>query len=340
MSTHPNRYTRRVVHTIALACKEAERLDHAVVGPEHVLLALLREEHGAASDVLRELRVSLSHFYRLLCASAPSGGARTNGKRELTPEARHAVELARDEARRLGHVYVGTEHVLLGVLHEFQQHGQNSTTWALERAGITLDAARAQVQQLRASGRQFDNSLPDRETVRSFRAQVAPRRGFPYQQREAPPSVPKMFSPQARAVLVAAHAGARSAHQEAIGPQHIMLALLEQRDGIPARVLTGLGGDLARLSAALLGHAGHRSQLAPDTLELTSHARFLVERALDEARRLGHNHVMPAHLLLALTHERDGVVMTVLSRAGLDPRHVYARTHAALREAPSTARNG
>src|SRR5262249_38037197 len=163
---------------------------------------------------------------------------------------------------------------------------------------------------------QFDNSLPDRETVRSFRAQVAPRHGFPYQQREAPPSTPGMFSPQARAVLVAAHAGARSAHQEAIGPQHIMLALLEQRDDIPARVLTGLGGDVARLRAALLGHAGHRAHVAPEAPELTQHARSLVERALDEARRLDHRQVLPAHLLLALTHERGGVAMGVLSRAG------------------------
>ena len=328
MSRRPHRYTRRVVQSIALAQKEAERLDHEHVGPEHLLLALLHEESGGATKVLRSLDINVWHLQRLAGSSAMRGAPETLGKHELNSQARRVMELAEEEARRLGHAYIGTEHVLLGLLRE----GQSMAQMALRRVGISLEHARAQVQRLWASGPQFDNSLPDRETARSFRAQVAPRAGFPYQRADTPPTSPDTFSDAARGVLAAAHAAAQRAHQNAIGTEHLLLALLERRDGPPARVLVSLGGDLARLRAALEALAGHRAQPAPDALGLTPHARAVIERSVEEARRLRHARVLPAHLLLGLARDHDGVAVAALRRAGLDPARVHTRMVAALRE--------
>lgn len=325
MSPRPHPYTRRVVRLVDLARKESSRLEHKHIGPEHLLLALLREEGGAAALVLHDLHVNVGHLHRMACSVLTRSTAHPVSASELTPVARRAIDLAEEEARRLGHGFIGSEHVLLGLLRA----DQGAAAWVLQHAGVTLDATRARVQQIQTSGRRFDNSLADRDTARTFRTQVAPRAGYPYQPSEAAPLTPGSFSPAARIILSAARTAAQRRQQTAIGPEHVLLALLERRDDIPARVLTSLGADLARLRAALGCAAGRGGTMPAVAPALTSHARAVVETAANEAR-LRQTQVLPAHFLLALAHEREGVAIAALRGAGLEPERVYARTSAAL----------
>jgi ATP-dependent Clp protease ATP-binding subunit ClpA len=193
-----------------------------------------------------------------------------------------------------------------------------------------LDQARAETQNLRTSGHRIDDALPDRETARSLRARVAPRIGYPYRPREAPAAAPDTFTPAARAVLVEASAHACHGNHDSIGAEHLLRAVLHDRTDRPARILASMGAEIGRLCAVLDALAGHSARLAQGEMSLTPHARAIVSRAVDEARRLHHPQVRPEHFLLSLTHDRAGLAIAALRRLGLDPARVYAHTRAAI----------
>jgi ATP-dependent Clp protease ATP-binding subunit ClpA len=335
VSPRPHPYTRRVVGILDLARKEAERLNCAYTGPEHLLLALLREQGGGGLLALRGMKVSLDRLYRMICMCSTRMAPGAETAEQLTAPARRAMALAEEEARQLGHGYIGTEHVLLGVLRA--QWGP--IAMVLRDAGVTLEAMRAQVRALAASDQHLDNSLAGRDAARTFRARVTPRPGYPYQPGAAPTPKLDAFAPEARAVLAAAHTAAWRANRAAIAPEHLLLALLEPADGVPARALTSLGGDPARLRAALGARAARGAVGAgagAETLPLAPRTKALVERALMEARREHAGAVAPGHLLRALAGEREGVAVAALRQAGLDPARVAARTREAQREDAAT----
>src|SRR5262249_41845843 len=117
-------FTERVRKVLALAREEATDLHHEYVGTEHILLGVIREGHGTANDVIsnfgvngRELR---SRVVDVVKAGPEAGGAQRSPRPDLpyTSRAKKTLELAMSESRGLHHNYVGTEHLLLGLLHE------------------------------------------------------------------------------------------------------------------------------------------------------------------------------------------------------------------------------
>lgn len=116
MANKMERFTQRARRVLSLAQEEAERFQHNYIGTEHLLLGLIREEGGVAGRVLRELGLTQrsveEQVERMTRATPRSGG----GQPELSPGTKRVLELAVDEARRMGHHYIGTEHLLLGLV--------------------------------------------------------------------------------------------------------------------------------------------------------------------------------------------------------------------------------
>jgi ATP-dependent Clp protease ATP-binding subunit ClpC len=138
------RFTERARRVIILAQEEAKRLNHSAVGTEHILLGIIREGEGVASKVLESLNINPERV-RAEIESAIGRGERTPYEEvAFTPRAKKVLELALDEARRLGHNYIGTEHLLLGLIRE----GEGVAARVLESMGADLERVRSQVVYL------------------------------------------------------------------------------------------------------------------------------------------------------------------------------------------------
>jgi len=114
-----DRFTERVKKVLFLARDEAGRLQHDYIGTEHFLLGIVREGEGIAAKVLQNLGLSFEQIQQAIEKMvAPSGGTLTIGEIPFTPRAKRVLELSVEEARLLGHNYIGTEHLLLGLIRE------------------------------------------------------------------------------------------------------------------------------------------------------------------------------------------------------------------------------
>ena len=118
MANKLDRFTQRARRVLAFAQEEAERLNHSYIGTEHLLLGLLREETGVAGKVLRDLNVSSERVTELVERITGPGRRTPFSKIDLTPRTKRVIELAVEEARRLGQHYIGTEHLLLGLVRQ------------------------------------------------------------------------------------------------------------------------------------------------------------------------------------------------------------------------------
>ncbi|MEZ4682147.1 MAG: ATP-dependent Clp protease ATP-binding subunit [Caldilineaceae bacterium] len=140
MSDKLDRFTKRARRVLTLAQEEALRLNHNYIGTEHLLLGLVREENGVAVKVLRELGVEPGQVIRAVERTVGRGERAPFGKPTLAPRTKRVIELAVDEARLMGHHYIGTEHLLLGLVRE----GEGIAVNVLRGLGINLDRVRTQ----------------------------------------------------------------------------------------------------------------------------------------------------------------------------------------------------
>lgn len=146
---HPNaRFTERARKVLTLANEEARRYNHDGVGTEHILLAIMSEGRGIAAKALDRLEVQPNEVRKQTEALHPAGEQPViDAEMGLTALGKDSIELAVEEARSLGHHYLGTEHLLLGLLRE--EEGLASEV--LRKSGVTLDKAREVVRQLLAA---------------------------------------------------------------------------------------------------------------------------------------------------------------------------------------------
>ncbi len=139
-----DRFTERARKVMQLAQEEAQRLHHNYIGTEHLLLGLLREGEGVVWHVLTHQGMDLEQARQAVEGIVGLGDHLLSGEIGLTPRAKHVVELAVDEAYRLHHQYIGTEHLLLGLLRE----GEGIGAGVLERFGLSLREVRANILQV------------------------------------------------------------------------------------------------------------------------------------------------------------------------------------------------
>ncbi|MBF0569322.1 MAG: ATP-dependent Clp protease ATP-binding subunit [Candidatus Omnitrophica bacterium] len=144
-----NRFTERARKVIVFAKEEARRFNHDYIGTEHLLLGLIREGEGVAAAVLQKLGVDLESI-RIEVEKLVQPGPQTQvvGDIPFTPRSKKALELAAEEARALGHNYIGTEHLLLGLVKE----GEGMAYRVLLNLGLDLGKLRNEVMELLGSG--------------------------------------------------------------------------------------------------------------------------------------------------------------------------------------------
>jgi len=138
------KFTERARKVLSLAQEEAQRFNHNYIGTEHLLLGLVREGDGVAAKVLSNLGVELNKVRSAVEFIIGRGDRTVAGDIGLTPRAKKVIELSVDEARRLNHHYIGTEHLLLGLIRE----GEGIAAGVLESLGVNLEKVRAQTIQV------------------------------------------------------------------------------------------------------------------------------------------------------------------------------------------------
>jgi len=148
MASRFEKFSERARRSLTYAQEEAQRFNHNYIGTEHILLGLVREGEGVAARVLTNLGVNLNKVRAAVEFIIGRGEKTTSGDVGLTPRAKKVIELAVDEARRLNHNYVGTEHLLLGLLRE----GEGVAGGVLESLGINLERARAEINRILNQG--------------------------------------------------------------------------------------------------------------------------------------------------------------------------------------------
>ena len=158
------RFTDRARRVVVLAQEEARLLNHNYIGTEHILLGLIHEGEGVAAKALESLGISLEAVRSQVEEIIGQGGSSPSGHIPFTPTAKKVLELSLREALQLGHNYIGTEHILLGLIRE----GEGVAAQVLVKLGADLSRVRQQVIQLLSgySGPgQGEGSEPGKETV-------------------------------------------------------------------------------------------------------------------------------------------------------------------------------
>lgn len=234
-------YTPCVKKVLARAVREAKELNHPNVGTEHILLGLLREDDGIAARILKRLDITAeetrSEVLRACAAdkaptdesgacqpeTVPASSAVPRPMREahmsnLTPRAQQVLLLARKEADRFHHSFVGTEHLLLGLI----ALGRGVAVNVLHKLGLNFENVRKEIEKLAAT-------RPSQERV-----------------------VNTPYTLDVRKVLALAARQAKALNHTYIGTEHIFLGLLEEGDGVAARALQNLGVKLEETRKEIL----------------------------------------------------------------------------------------
>ena len=162
------RLTQRARKVLSLAHQEAERMRHNYIGTEHLLIGLIREEGGVAGRVLRELGLDASRVQEIV-ERLTGTGQYEGSKRDLSPGTQQVLEFAVEEARRMGHHYIGTEHILLGLV----RYNEGVAMDVLRKLGVTPEQIRRQTRRVlqestasRRTGAQAETKQPRQEQAK------------------------------------------------------------------------------------------------------------------------------------------------------------------------------
>ena len=232
------RFTNRARHVVVLAQEEARRLHHNYIGTEHVLLGLLGEPGGLAFRVLEGFGMSLEGTREEVKAIVGTGNATVSGHIPFTPRAKKTLERALREALQLHHDYIGTEHILLGVIHE----GEGVGARVLQQHSADLTPIRMAVLDLLSAVP--TDATRGRRWLRRRVSSVAgpgeaPEPGEPAELRTTPAADTSLSE------------AARLAGSQPVGSHHLLLAALGDPDTAAARALAALGVDLDQAREAL-----------------------------------------------------------------------------------------
>lgn len=164
MPNKMERFTQRARRVLSLAQDEAERLQHNYIGTEHLLLGLMREEGGVAGRVLRDLGLEQRRVEELVERLTRASTRTPSSQLDLSPGTKRVLELAVDEARRMGHHYIGTEHLLLGLVRQ----SEGVAIDVLKRLGVSPEEVRRQTRRVLQES-PLQSNQPNPEESRSRR---------------------------------------------------------------------------------------------------------------------------------------------------------------------------
>ena len=156
MADNLGRFSKRARRSLAYAQEEAQRLNHSYIGTEHLLLGLVRQENSVAARVLRSLGVEAEKVRRAVEEIIGRGERKVVGRIGLSPRTKRIIELAVAQAGSMGNNYIGTEHLLLGLVED----GEGVALDVLNSLGVTMEKVRTQTDHLVAKGRTTEQESP------------------------------------------------------------------------------------------------------------------------------------------------------------------------------------
>jgi ATP-dependent Clp protease ATP-binding subunit ClpA len=296
-------FTPRAQQVLALARKEADRLHHQCVDTEHILLGLIKLGQGVAVNVLGNMGLDLEMVYQGVekrAGSAPILATATNVA--YTPRVKEVLALAIKDARALNHTYVGTEHILLGLLHE----GEGGAAQVLKQLEVNLDQTRMEILK------ELDPFYLPGDNVQNIKP-------FELAEAEALLSAQFNFTPRARLVLNLAQVEADRLYHHCVGTGHLLLGVVRLGDGVATNMLKHKGLNLEATRAEVEKQA--RTDPEPQAKGLipyTLRVEKVLALASQEAKALGHIYVGTEHILLGLLRESDSVAARVLKQFEVD----------------------
>jgi ATP-dependent Clp protease ATP-binding subunit ClpA len=291
-----DRFNDRAKRVLALAQDEAVRLNHNYIGTEHLLLGLVREGQGVAAMALASLGVELNKARTAVQFMLGRGNSPTAPSDiTLSPHTKKVIELALDEARKLEHGYVGTEHLLLGLVRE----GGGIASGVLESLGVSAERVRHQVIAT------LGQEAPSETTTRP----------------EATPSAAGPFEgldEQAALTMARAYWEAGRLNKGQLGPEHLLLALARSESPWIRRAWKELAIDPDKL--ADIGSTAPPREVP--RLELGGQMPLILYIASRLAAERRSPLIRPEHLLLAITYVPESTAGTLLAALGATPQVV------------------
>lgn len=277
-----DRFNDRAKRVLALAQDEAIRFNHNYIGVEHLLLGLVREGEGAAARALHSLGVELSKVRSAVEFTIGRGDSTTTPSEiTLSPRTKKVVELAIEEARKLGHSHVGTEHLLLGIVRE----GDSVATGVLQSLGVELERVRHQVIA----------------TI----GQAAPGAGAIYAERRPA----ERFDDVTRRVIALAENEALGLGHTWVGTEHLVLGLIAANGSIPQKILGKLGLTIEKVREQVAKVPPPGPEWETRDLTMTPRAK----RLLELPPFTGSGRVRSEGLLVSLIHDRESSGAKILS---------------------------
>jgi ATP-dependent Clp protease ATP-binding subunit ClpA len=299
-------FTPRACQVLALARKEADRLNHNFLGTEHLLLGLIKLGQGAAVNVLQKMGLDLETVRREVEKQAPMGtGPKMHGT-PYTPRVKKVIALAQKEAKNLNHTYVGTEHLLLGLLRE----GDGMAAKVLRALGMNLDKTRQEILK------ELDPNFVPLSGPESSPPVFHPPESL--KSLEAIPGQMSVFTSNAQQILALGRMEAKRLNHNFLGTDHLLLGLIKLNGGAAVNVLQKMNVDLEALRKEIEKEIPMGPQPTPFThVPYTPRVKKVVALAVKEANQLGYDYIGSEHLLLGLLREGDGVAGIVLRKAGV-----------------------
>ena len=246
------RFTERARKVVFYAQEEAQKFGEGYVSTEHLLLGLVRESDSVAARVLERLGVSLTRIRAEVEKQLPKGETGRSQDMSLTPRAKRVIDLAYDEARNINNNYIGTEHLLLGLIRE----GDGLAGRVLAKLGVELDRTRREVMAI-----QDDDYPSDKKKNRGFFKKVFSAA----HEEEIETAVP-----WSRFVLEAVQAARREAElyegSDKVEPLHLLVAILDQDGCTAVRILKKTSVDVALLRKKLDGMRNRIESTAKPTV--------------------------------------------------------------------------
>ena len=314
------RFSDRGRRVVVLAQEEARLLGHGYIGTEHLLLGIVHEGEGVAARALESLGIELRAVRRKVEETVGRGDDQPEGHIPFTPHAKKVLELSLREALQFGHDYIGTEHVLLGLIRE----SDGVAARVLVGSGADLSTVRrAVLLVLEGEGPAATGGLPRpaarlggqlpehvrRTALARGAGRAEPRRSIAHRasllEQAATGLVLRRFTVSAcRVVLLAESEALRLGHTE-VGQDHLLLGLLAEGEGRAAATLTGAGADL-EAARAVAEEARGRGVISGDVVaSFADPALDALERSLAEALGRGSEVIDTEHLLLGLVAQAE-----------------------------------
>jgi uncharacterized caspase-like protein len=287
------RCTEKAIKVIMIAQEESRRLGHNFVGEEQIFLGLIGEGTGIAAKALKSRGINLKDARIEVEKVIGRGSGFVAVEIPFTPRAKRILELSSKEARQLEHRYIGTEHLLLGLLRE----GEGVGVSVLKNLGVDLQNLRNSVLQTIAPTSESDSSKQ--------------------QSGGAETTFFGNFTEKSIRVLMLAQEESRRLGHNFVGTEQILLGLIGEGTGVAARILASQGIQLKKARFEVEKIIGRGSGSVAAEIPFTPRGKRLLELSKAEAYKLGHNYVATEHLLLGLSREGEGVAVRVLENLGM-----------------------